>query len=486
MPGFANLFYLGQPDPAQQLARMLSGQQPQGAPPPAGPGPAGPGAAPPGAAPPGAAPDPNAPNPAPGAPPPPGSPPQPQALQSTPDMAAAYSQLANPPNIMSLYVQMQQRQDAMQGINQALAQIAANHSPPSMRQAIMQGVQGGGDAGQMVGNLMSLYQAQTQMGATQDMLQHASDYDTKLGLPPGTARDMILAGKGPDLISKMEPTDTQRNIQFEHDQFIKGGGTEEDWKTNYLPMIITGGLPGMTGDMKSMAFARTQWNNDPANKGRPMPTYLTDPTKWALYNKDLTDAKSQFNGMNQALTSYTNDLGEVAASPELKNVAGKPFTGALASAVPGTDAYNLLTKMQGLAGTSKAIAARGGPKGVGQNLAILGANSEDLTNLGITDYGDSVIAPRMRNALTAQANAYGAAGRLSDMPGYLKPYLDTMYQPGGDLDPGGPMKSFTPNKNLKQPDAEDLKAFQNDLEHYGPQVALKHLEAQGFDISSVK
>lgn len=402
-------------------------------------------------------------------------------------MSASYQTLANPPSIMSLYLQMQQRQSASDQINRGLALIAANHSAPSMRQSIMESMTGGGtDAGTMVNNLMSLHSAMQQQGAQQQLLSQADTLDQRLNLPPGTARAEILAGRGPDLISKLEPTDMQRNVQFEHDQFIKSGGSEDDWKNNYLPMIITGGLPGMTGDMKSMAFARTQWSNDPANQGRPMPGYLTDPTKWSLYNKDLTDAKSGFNGMNQALGSYVGDLSDVANNKELPNLAGKPFAGALASAIPGTDAYNLLNKMQGLAGTSKAIAARGGPKGVGQNLAILGANTEDLTNLGITDYGDSVIAPRMKNALTAQANAYGAAGRLADMPGYLQPYLDPMYKPGGDLDPGGPMKAFTPDKTLKQPNDATKAKFQNDLEHYGPTVALDHLRAQGFDPSSLR
>ena len=485
MAGLADLLYLGAPDPARQLAAMLSGQQPPGAP-PQNPNAPAPNAQPVSA-------DPNAPppNPAPGAPPPPNSPPQPQALQSTPDMSASYQTLANPPNIMSLYMQMQQRDRAMQGINSGLALIAANHSPPSMRQSIMQSLTGGGeDAGQTVGNLMSLHTAMQQQGATQDMLAHASDYDTKLGLPPGTSRDMILAGKGPDLISKMEPTDTQRNIQFEHDQFIKGGGSEEDWKNNYLPMIITGGLPGMTGDMKSMAFARTQWQNDPANKGRPMPGYLTDPTKWSLYNKDLTDAKGQFNGMNQGLGKFVDDLADVSNSPKLDEITGSAKAvgkGWLEGLAPGTEAYNLHSKMEGLAGTAKVLSARGGPKGVGQNLATLGANPDDYTNFGIGNYRDEVIAPKIKLALTAQANAYGAAGRLSDIPGYLKPYLDPMYQSGGDLDPGGPIgKSVQPNKNLKQLTEQDKLDFQNAVEHYGPRSALKHLKDNGYDTSGLE
>src|SRR5580698_8127628 len=248
MAGFADLFYLGRPDPARQLAAMLSGQQQPG--PPPGP--------PPGAPPAGAAPppvDPNAPAPgaqpvaaaapagAPGATqnPAPGdaaqnAPTVPNVLKSTPDMSQSYQQLANPPN------------------------------------------------------LLGLYQGQQQMAATQNLLGQAPAIAAKLNLPESVVRDLIIQGKGPDLVAKMEPTDQQRNIAAEHDAFIKSGGSEEDWKNNYLPMIITGGIPGATGDMRSMAIARTQWNADQANQGRPMPSYLTDATKWSLYSKDLMDA----------------------------------------------------------------------------------------------------------------------------------------------------------------------------------------------------
>ena len=186
MAGIADLLYLGSPDPARQLALALQGQQPQGAPPQG----AGPQSAPPPQGP--AAADPNAPappNPSPGDAPPPNSPPQAQALQSTPQMNASYQQLANPPSLMSLYLAMQQRQDAMHGFNSGLALIAANHSPPSMRQAIMQSLTGGGsDAGQTVNNLLGLYQGQQQMAAQQQLLSQAPQIAAKLGLDEGTVR----------------------------------------------------------------------------------------------------------------------------------------------------------------------------------------------------------------------------------------------------------------------------------------------------------
>ena len=73
------------------------------------------------------------------------------------------------------------------------------------------------------------------------------------------------------------------------------------------------------------------------------------------------------------------------------------------------------------------MGSRGGPKGVNQNLKTLGSSPEDFTNSSLTNYRDTVIAPRMRQALTAQANANGAAGQANSMPGYLRHYLDQMY-----------------------------------------------------------
>ena len=52
-----------------------------------------------------------------------------------------------------------------------------------------------------MGNLMSLYQTQTQMGAQQDMLAHAPTTTTKLGCRRGPRAHDILAGNGPDLVA---------------------------------------------------------------------------------------------------------------------------------------------------------------------------------------------------------------------------------------------------------------------------------------------
>ena len=486
MAGLADLLYLGQPDPSRLLAAALSGQQPPGQPqgvgPPGAPPPGGPGAAGVGGAP--AAPA------APGAPPAPGSPPVPTALQSTPDMSASYAQLAQPPNIMSLYLQMDQRNRAEDAINRGLGMIAANHSPPSMRSAIMQGIGGGGgDAGATVGNLMSLYQTQQQMAAQQQMLSEADAIDQKNGWPAGTARAEILAGRGPDIVKSMEPTDLVRNYNWAYGKAKEANpnASEAELQNAAQGILLGAGAGGMGGpEVHDRLRALNQWKADPANAGQPVPPRFNDDEKWKLYNADLNDAKTQFNGINDSLGKFIDKMGDVSNNPALDSMQGHPLTGGVAAKWPASEQNQLMADMTGLGATAKDMGSRGGPKGLGQNLKTLGSSPEDFTNLNYTDYRGRVIAPRMQQALTAQANAYGASGQLSIMPGYLKEYLDPMYKPGGEYDPGGGFKPFTPSKDLKQPNQATKDAFKSDMEHLGPKKALENLRTHGFDTSSLE
>jgi len=493
--GIADLLYLGQPDPARQLAALLAGrtQQPPQGPAPAPPGPVDPNAPAPAAQPVSAGQN-AAPNPAPGAPPPPGSPPQPAVLQSTPDMSASYAQLANPPNLMSLYLQLDARNRASQQINSGLALIAANHSAPGMREAIMQSVSGGADAGGTVNNLMSLYQGQQQMAAQQQMLAQAPAIAAKLGMDEGTVRAEIMAGRGPDLIKSLEPTTEAKNYQWAHDTYAKNhpGASPAEIDAG-AQSILLGAGGGGGGEMAAMNIARSRWLADPNNQGKPPPGYMTDLSKWKIYSQDTSDAKQQFNGMNDSLGFFINGMSEVANDKNLDSVAGHPLSGGAAASWPTSEAAQLYKKMEGLAGTSKDLGSRGGPKGVGQNLRTLGSNPDDFKDLSYTDYRGDVIAPRMRQALTAQANAFGASGQAnaSSMPGYLQHYMDQMYKAGGELDIGGSPRATSPDtgpdgKPLKQPDAAALRDFYTALEHRGPQYALNGLKNAGYDTSALR
>ena len=188
-------------------------------------------------------------------------------------MNASYQQLANPPNLMSLYLQMQQKQQVEAGFNSGLALIAANHSPPSMRNAIMQSLTGGqGDAGTTVNNLMSLYGAQNQMAAQQQLLAQAPAIAQKLNMDEGVVRAQIMAGRGDELVKSMEPGEQQKNILFMHDQYINNGGNEADWRKNVLPTVMMGSLPGMTPDYMSYMKEAQDWPQ--THPGQPTPDFV--------------------------------------------------------------------------------------------------------------------------------------------------------------------------------------------------------------------
>ena len=295
-------------------------------------------------------------------------------------MAQSYSQLANPPNLMNLYIQAQQRDQAMQGFNSGLALIAANHSPPSMRQSIMQAANAGaGDATGMVGNLMSLRNAQNQMAAQQQLLGQADSIDQKLGLPPGTAKAEILAGRGPDLIKSLEPTTEAKNYQWAHDTYAKNhpGASPEEIDAGAQSILLGAGGGGAAGgEIASMNIARSHWLADPANQGKPPPGYMTDLTKWKIYSQDLNDARTQFGGVDDSLGKFVGDMSKVANNPSLDKITGSTggiLTGAIAGLAPG-EINDLKTDMTGLQNEAKDMASRGGPKGVNQNLKSLGSS----------------------------------------------------------------------------------------------------------------
>jgi hypothetical protein len=294
----------------------------------------------------------------------------------------------------------------------------------------------------------------------------------------------------------MEPTTEAKNYQWAHDTYAKNhpGASPEEIDAGAQSILLGAGGGGSAGsEIASMNIARSRWLADPANQGKPPPGYMTDMTKWKIYSQDLNDARTQFGGVNDSLGKFVGDMSEVANDPKLDKITGSTgniLTGAFQGLLPG-EVNDLKVKMTGLQNEAKDMASRGGPKGVNQNLKTLGSSPDDFVNSSLTSYRDSVIAPRMRQALTAQSNANGAAGQANSMPGYLQHYLDPMYKAGGDLDIGGSPKANPPDtgsdgKPLPPPDAAHMKDFWTALEHRGPEVALKGLKDAGFDTSSLR
>ena len=248
MPGIADLLYLGQPDPASSSRRCSLGSSSRQQPPP--------GAAPPGAPPPFSRglPTPPLPLPAPAQPPT-----QPLALRRRPARRRSRRRSSRRPTWRRATsssptrrtscrstcrcssaagdgrVQSRPRADRRQP-HPAL-DAPAHHGEPDRRRG-----RRGHDSRQPD---VALPGPDPDGGAAGDAGAGAR-HRHKARPAAGDARATILAGRGPDLVKSMEPTDQQRNIQWEHDQFIKSGGSEEDWQKNYLPLIITGGIPGAT------------------------------------------------------------------------------------------------------------------------------------------------------------------------------------------------------------------------------------------------
>jgi hypothetical protein len=380
-------------------------------------------------------------------------------------MAASYSQLASPPNLMSLYLQLQQRQQASDQINRGFALIAANHSAPGMREAIMNSVGGGPNAGQQVGDLMQLYSAQQQMAGQQQMLGQADDIDKRLNLPPGTARSMILQGRGSELISKLEPTDEQRNIQAKHDMFIKGGGSEDDWQRNYLPMIISGGVGGDAAT-RSWQQERIIWNRD--NPGQPPPWGTDTPENFALYKQDqkkrqdnVDTAAGNFGQYDSGLSDVRGKITAIQSNPELKNVLQNP---ALVAAVKaGREQGSDPTVWNSISAAAKDAFAKATPeqKQLASDILDLsdpayvkdlqGKSStvtqgdilpitSALTSLGrfntpLKQY-NTLLGGALDAVDKARANNYGASGQLNIIPDgdegdALRKRVNNAYLPGG-------------------------------------------------------
>ena len=483
MPGLADLLYLGQPDPRRQLAMALQGQQ-QPQQPPQKPNAPTPDAQP-------VASDPRTgssvtQNPAPGAAPPPNSPPQPAALQSTPDMSASYQQLANPPNLMSLYMQLDARDRASDQINRGFALIAANHSSPAMANAIMQSVGGGASAGQEVGDLMKIQQWQYGQQQLQAFEKSLPALSQQTGLSVETLRALGPQGMA-NIVERQQasklPTDEQRNVQWEHDQFIKGGGDEATWQRDYLPMIISRGMAGASDPMFQvyMQERRQALAQDP---NAIVPNYAdwtaqrqakAQGEKEAESNKQ--EAIKSFPLLQANLNKYLDNLGDIATDENLKNVTGHPVLD-LSSLNEGGRGFN--AKVASAQTLAKMLLNKGGAL-TASNLAGISSDAEALSKYSLNEeqYRSIVLEPQIKQALTAAANNYVAAGKTDQMPGYLRPYADQTAQ----LSPRVGVKA---NPKLKQLTEQDIADAQTNIEKHGPSYVLKFLKSEGYDTSPLE
>ena len=446
-------------------------------------------------------------------------------------MAQSYQQLAQP-NLMNLYLQLQQRDQAMQGFNSGLALIAANHSPPSMRQAIMESANAGaGDAGTTVNNLMSLHGAMQQQAATQQLLSQAAAMDQKLGLPPGTSKAEILAGRGPDLVKALEPTDMARNYAWAHDTYAKAhpGASPEEIEEGAQGLLM--GMSGGGGDAatRSWRAAKIQWDANPSTKGTPYPWGVgadDNPSSFASWQtiqktqetaqtQDQTEAASKLptyvqnlNGARKKLTDIlgvtgVDDQGHAVLDPArealLKSVIGNPFAQSYVNGEPGVgrewtawwsglsqDQKQVLNDIKEATDPNTLIG------GIGKRAPKRGAaDVNDITSglSGMHDvtknYGHwlSGALDTIGSIDTATGNAYGASGQADQAPENVKDLIDPTYLYGGKLYPKGQHPLPIPADQLASAQ-QQIKNADNPEDMR--QKLITHFRARNFDPTPLK
>jgi hypothetical protein len=367
-----------------------------------------------------------------------------------------------------------------------------------------------GDPNADMNSLMNIYKMQYTMNQLQAFNQSLPELSQRLGVPVQT-----LAAVGPDMVRQMlekeweakQPPTQARDYQwFENDYATKHAGdlgpdgkpigeegARRQFEQENPPGNFMGGYNPILRDpsMRAMTAASMAWDRNPANQNKTKPDYLVDNDKWKIHQANVSEATTTFSGVNSKLDTYIGTLGDVANDENLGSIVGSniPFAEqigkGLISRIPGTATYDLGVKIGGLGEASKA-ASQGGPHQV--DLSSIGVNAGDFTKTGLSkdQYLNDVIAPHMRAALTAKANMYGASGQVNVMPGYLKPYLDPIYQEGGQLDMGTGFKPFTPDKN-KKPIPDDMNArIKRSIESIGAELTLNKLRQAGYDTSSLE
>jgi hypothetical protein len=458
---------------------------------------------------------PGSPPPAPGGPPPAAGPtgapaagpqtqPQPQAYQS-------------PPDLQAMYLKLYQQDRAANEFDRGLATMLGGFKgPPGGAQTMMNSVPPAQDPGILMNNIMQLQQYSQQQQRYQAFVNSKDVAAKQLGITP----DEVLA-MGPDAVK----TAMAVNIQPEQLRVYNAFGTQfaaqhqfDKDPTTGQPIGLEGArklfeqqnpmsnaLAGATGTVDpqrvQMQADLADWQRNNAATGKPAP--FNDVNSWQLWKartKQESDnriqAAGQFHDLDANLGNYVNNLSAVANDPKLADakaggILGGGLTGQfVGNVLPATSsAYPLYTRINGLQDQTKNLANQGGSLTKGSLLG-LASGAPDFTKFALpeSDYRSSVLQPAMRAALTAQAANYGASGRTDEAPGYLKPYMDPIYQPGGDLyvKSPSPRATKTPEPGTTPLTPKDVQDFKEMMETFGPQKALDIFRGEKKDVSSLE
>jgi hypothetical protein len=425
-----------------------------------------------------------------------------QAYQSTPDMN-------------QLYMRFAQQENADEGFNRGLGLLAASTYPGRHPEMIMNAMTGNtADPGALFGNIMKIQGWQQQQKQYQAFIDSAPDLAQRTGLTPNeviahgpdTINTALALGIGPEALRTRNAFKQQFITEHANDpdpanpgqKLGQGGAATLFDQQNPMSLTLAGAAGGGADPQRvQMQADLADWQRN--NQGKTPPfNDVNSWQNWKMRTGQQTDdrrkAMQNFGDLDAGLTSYTNNLGNVAANPDLTNLVGSKVNEGkqyLPTGVPAAygSLYPLHTQIKGLQDQANVLTSKAGP---GTQTSLLGLNQDaaNLTKYGLPEdnYTGDVISPIMKQALTAQANNYGASGQTDQMPGYLKPYLSDVYKQGGELYVSSGVKRSAPaaKPGAKPMGAKDMSDFQDYVEHYGPQRAIQQFKNEGFDTSSLE
>jgi hypothetical protein len=324
---------------------------------------------------------------APGGPPPNTPPPGQQGLPPT---AATQS----PPDLASLYLQMEQRNRSANEIDHGLNLMAAAFSTPSMANAIMGSQRQGADPGAQLGNLLMLQNMQRMQN---------------IPAPPGT--EQFWNALPPDAKEKYIQAQGAANID------IAKQGAETKQKDL---LEAQQKAPDMLTQLDQMRTAADQIKSAVDTDGSTpvMQNILSSPIKKAAAIKLMSSDERTAPGVTMSL---------------------------LASAGLSQPEQDALMKMKTLNNQVYGEAFQStGSKRTGTEVKNLREALSPLTNFTQSPQGYMDQFGQFQNQLNkSYVNTLGAAGRIDEIPDAMKwdtsdpnnpkPLVNSAYLPGGDL-----------------------------------------------------
>jgi len=336
---------------------------------------------------------PGAPQMAPGGPPPNTPPPPPPGQQGLPPTAATQS----PPDLASLYLQMEQRNRSANEIDHGLNLMAAAFSTPSMANAIMGSQRQGADPGAQLGNLIMLQNLQRMQNIP---APQGLDPATWAALPPDAKEKYIQAQGAANIDIAKQGAETKQKDLLEAQQKA----------------------PDMLSQLDVMRASADQIKN----------AVDTDGTTPVMQN--ILSSQWKKGAAIKLMNMDEKDPGWISTAKDLMTAA--------ALTQPEQDA---LMKMKTLNNQVYGEAFQStGSRRTGTEVKNLREALSPLTNFTQSPEGYMSQFGQFQNQLNkSYVNTLGAAGRIDEIPDAMKwdtsdpnnpkPLVNSAYLPGGDL-----------------------------------------------------